>query len=310
MSHAHNSTSVYATLVKSGRTYRAKVIGYNQTDDVALLQLEGAKGLPTISFGNSSQLDIGAPVLALGNALGKGGVTPAEGVIDALDRSINASDSGSDTTENLHGMEQTSAQIQQGDSGGALADNAGQVIGMITAANTSSPQPDSTIGFAIPINSALSIARQIASGDNTSTIYIGAPGVLGVIVPTSKSVNPRQQARDEQTSLQSEGAGNLAPPVGGVCIQNDTQVSVPAVVAPAKSGVLIIDVLCGTSVNKAGLQAGDVITSVNGHALGAPASLGDYLGQFHPGTTVTFTWTGADGGQHTSAITLGTGPVH
>jgi S1-C subfamily serine protease len=297
-----NSTSVSVSMVRSGRTYQARVVGYDATDDVALLKLVGASGLPTVSFGNSSQVSVGTPVLALGNAQGKGGVTPAPGMISALDRSINASDQGSGTTENLHGMQQTSAQIQQGDSGGALANGAGQVIGMITAANTSSPQPGGTIGFAIPINTALSIAGQIASGDATSTVYIGDPGFLGVSVATSDSTNPRQQAHDDE---------KYAHPArdGAACIENDSQVTVPTVIARVQTGVLIVDVICGTPVSGLGLRAGDVITAVNGHALTAPPSLGDYLSSYHPGDTVTLSWTAIDGQQHTATITLATGPV-
>jgi len=297
------STSVYASFVDSGRTYQARVIGYDATGDVALLQLEGASGLPTVTFGNSSRVNVGTAVLALGNAQGKGGVTAAPGVIEALGRSINASDEGSGTVENLHGMEQTSAQIQQGDSGGALADNTGQVIGMITAANTSSSEPGGTIGFAIPINTALSIAQQIASDSASSAVYIGDPGFLGVLVATSSSENPRQQAHDELKY--AHAAFGIS-----ACIQNDTQTTVPTDVAPAPSGVLIIDVICGTAANRIGLRAGDVVTAVNGHAMGTPPSLGAYLTRFHPGATVMVSWTDASGGQHTAPVTLGPGPVH
>ena len=93
----------------------------------------------------------------------------------------------------------TNAQIQQGDSGGALANNAGQVIGMVTAANTAADgQSGGTTGFAIPINTALNIARQIASEQSSSTVYIGLPGFLGVEVAQSNSPNPQQQAADER----------------------------------------------------------------------------------------------------------------
>ena len=132
------ATSVTATLVDGGRAFPARVLGYDRTDDIALLQITGASGLTAVSFGNSSQVKVGTAVLALGNAEGRGGVTPAAGIIDGLNRSIQASDQGSNTTEDLNHMLQTNAQIQQGDSGGALANNAGQVIGMVTAANTGS----------------------------------------------------------------------------------------------------------------------------------------------------------------------------
>ncbi|MGH3154431.1 MAG: S1C family serine protease, partial [Streptosporangiaceae bacterium] len=128
------ATQVKVRLAAGGsRSYTAQVIGYDSTDDVALIKIDGVSGLPTVSFGDSSQVRVGIAVLALGDAEGKGGVTPALGAISALNRSIQASDQGSRTVENLNHMLQTSAQIQQGDSGGALANNAGQVIGMVTA---------------------------------------------------------------------------------------------------------------------------------------------------------------------------------
>ena len=301
------STSVKAIQVDGGRTYRARVLGYDATDDVALLQLEGASRLPVVNFGNSDQISIGTPVLALGNAEGRGGATPAPGIINALNRSIKASDEGSGGTENLHNMLQTSAQIQQGDSGGALANNAGQVIGMITAANTSPGQAGGTIGFAIPINTALNIARQVASDASSSTVYVGTPGFLGVVLAQSTSSSPQQQARDEQAWLAQNGGG--ASLGGGSCIENNTQLSTPQNVAPASSGVLVIDAFCGTAVNQAGLEPGDVITSVNGHAVTTPGSLRGATGNYHPGEVVSIGWEDISGGRHSTAVTLGPGPV-
>src|SRR5208282_5386207 len=89
------ATSIKATDIGSGRTYTAKVVGYDQTDDIAVLQLQGASGLATVSFGDSSQVTAGENVVALGNAGGKGG-TPsvAAGTVTALNQSITASDEG------------------------------------------------------------------------------------------------------------------------------------------------------------------------------------------------------------------------
>jgi S1-C subfamily serine protease len=181
------ATSVTATLVGSGRTYTARVLGYDASQDVALLQLEGAAHLPAVTLGNSSQATIGMRVLALGNAQGAGGVTPAAGIINALNSSIS---SGSGipglATENLHDMEQTSARVGPGDDGGALADSDGQVIGMITTANASSGLV-STTGFAIPISTAMAIAHEISNGQASSTVSLGEPGFLGVEVKTGTS---------------------------------------------------------------------------------------------------------------------------
>jgi S1-C subfamily serine protease len=305
-----NSTSVKATLVSSGRTYRVKVLGYDSTQDVALLQLEGAVDLPVVTLGNSSQISIGMPVLALGNAQGRGGVTPAPGIINALGRSINASDSGSGITEYLHDMEQTSAQIQQGDSGGALADNSGQVVGMITAANTTSGQAGGTIGFAIPINTALSIAREIVAGQSSSAIYLGQPGFLGVAAATSTSSDPKKEASDEQGVLEHGGFDSNPDGIGGSgCIQSELQVTAPTDIAPAQSGALVVGVFCDTAVSATGLISGDVITAVNGQPVTTPASLGTLVEQYHPGDAVSVSWTSVNGGKHTASIALGAGPV-
>ena len=212
----NGATSIKATLVTTGKTYTARVLGYDATDDVALLQLQNASGLKTVSVGNSAQVSLGTPVLAVGNAGGQGGnPTVAQGIINATDRTITAGDEGSGTTETLHGMLQTSAAIQPGDSGGPLANAAGKVIGMDTAASSSSTQSSSssTMGYAIPINTALSIARQIADGKSSSTIQIGLPGFLGVLVPQSNSSNPQQQAQQQHRAraAASASAGPAGP---------------------------------------------------------------------------------------------------
>jgi S1-C subfamily serine protease len=306
------ATNVIASLVTdAGKKYQARVVGYDDTDDVALLQLVGASGLTTVSFGNSAQVRLGTRVLALGNADGRGGVTPAQGIIDALNRSIQASDAGSGSTEDLNHMLQTDAPIQQGDSGGALANNAGQVIGMITAANTSTSSQSGpsggTLGYAIPINSALSIARQIAGGKGSSTVYIGLPGFLGVEVADSSSANPRQQALDEQ---QSGGGGGLTPAGNrAACQTTNQQLSIPASIAPAASGALILGVLCGTPAQATGLTPGDVILAVDGQAVTTPGSLTGITAKYHPGAVVSVRWEGIGGARHTSPMRLDGGPA-
>jgi len=308
----YRATSVSATLVgNSRRVYRAQILGYDNTDDVALLQLEGASGLATVSFGNSSQVSLGTPVLALGNAEGRGGAKPAAGIINALNRSIQASDEGSNSTENLNHMLQTNARIEQGDSGGALANNAGQVIGMITAANTGTPGASAssgsggTLGFAIPINRALAIARQIASGQPSATVHIGLPGFLGVEVATSDSSNPKQEAADE---AQAGPNGRIGAGINS-CSTSGQQVGVPARVAPIAAGALIVGVLCNSAAESAGMVPGDVITSVSGHPITTPGSLTSIAGNSHPGDVVSVLWVSRNGIEHTTKMRLGEGPA-
>jgi S1-C subfamily serine protease len=293
------------------QTYPARVIGYDSTDDVALLKLAGASGLATVSFGDSSQVKVGIPVLALGDAQGRGHVTPALGNISGLNRSIQASDEGSNTTEDLNHMLQTNAQIQQGDSGGALVNNAGQVIGMVTAANTASGgQPGGTMGFAIPINTALAIARHIAGNQPSSTVYIGLPGFLGVEVAQSNSPNPQQQAADQRHSGTSQGGNNQGgPPAGLACVAGGQEPGVPVRIAPADAGVLILGILCGTAAQSRGLAPGDVIISVDGQAVTTPNSLTAITARYHPSDVVSVDWEDIHGHRHTTRILLGEGPA-
>jgi S1-C subfamily serine protease len=276
---------------------------------VALLQLQGASGLPIETFGNSSQVSLGTPVLALGNADGQGGARGAAGIINALNRSIQASDAGSNSTENLNHMLQTDAPIKQGDSGGALANNAGQVIGMITAANTSTSSQigssGGTLGYAIPINSALAIARQIASNQQSATVYIGLPGFLGVEVAASSSPNPQQQAADEAQA----GGGRLPSRGGSSCQTTNQQVGLPAHIAQVSSGALVLGVLCGTPASAQGLGPGDVILSVEGQAITTPDSLTNITALYRPGDTVSVVWESVGGARHTTSMVLAIGPA-
>jgi S1-C subfamily serine protease len=304
------STAVRATLVtSSAQEFSATVVGYDATHDVALLQLQGAPRLTPVRFGNSSQVRLGTPVLALGNAEGHGGAKPSAGIINALDRSIQASDEGSNSTENLNHMLQTNAPIEQGDSGGALANNAGQVIGMITAANTGSSSQSSssggTLGFAIPINSALAIARQITAGQPGATVHIGLPGFLGVQVATSDSSDPQQQAAD---AAQGGRVGRTSAGAGS-CSTSSQPSDVPARVAPIAAGALIVGVLCNSVAQAAGLVPGDVITSVSGQPVTTPASLSTITGNSRVGDVVSVLWVSLDGIEHIKKMRLDPGPA-
>lgn len=185
------ATSISATDIGNGQKYTATVVGYDRTHDVAVIKLQGASGLKTATMGNSSKLTVGQPVVGLGNAGGVGGPpSSAPGQVTALGQSIKAADQSNGTTERLTGLIQTNCNIQPGDSGGALVDTAGQVVGMDTAASTGfSFETQGNQGFAIPINQAISIANQIRDGKASSTVHIGATAFLGVEVETSQQAN-------------------------------------------------------------------------------------------------------------------------
>jgi S1-C subfamily serine protease len=294
-----NSTSLTAT-VASGRTYRATVVGYDKTGDIALIQLQQASGLTTVPIGNSSAARIGKTVVALGNARGRGTITAAPGHVTGLDQTITASDKGGSTTaEVLHGMIQTNAGIVPGDSGGPLATSAG-VIGMDTAGNNPGYQQASA-GFAIPINRALSVARQIAAGHASSVITIGYPPFLGIFIGSGSAKSPQAQAR--QQGQGAGGSGNTP-----ACSASNADLTVPSVIAPVSSGALIDGTICGSPAAKAGLTGGAVITAVNGQPVSSPAGLASVLSRFHPGDTVSVTWVSPSGQRTTSTLHLTAGP--
>ena len=172
------ATKITVTVVSTGRSYPATVVGTDAGDDVAVLQLSGASGLDTAKL-SSDQVSVGDEVTAVGNAGGTGGTpTAAEGTVTALGQSITAAGEGGSDPEQLTGMIQVDADIQAGDSGGPLYASDGKVVGIDTAA--SSGQTAATAGFAIPIEKAVSIADRIQSGEDSATIQQGTPAFLGV----------------------------------------------------------------------------------------------------------------------------------
>ena len=172
------ATKITVTVVSTSRSYPATVVGTDAGDDVAVLQLSGASGLDTAKL-SSDQVSVGDEVTAVGNAGGTGGTpTAAEGTVTALGQSITAAGEGGSDPEQLTGMIQVDADIQAGDSGGPLYASDGKVVGIDTAA--SSGQTAATVGFAIPIEKAVSIADRIQSGEDSATIQQGTPAFLGV----------------------------------------------------------------------------------------------------------------------------------
>ena len=307
----NDTTGLVATVVSTGQHFQAKWLGYDSSADVAVIQLVNAHGLKTVPIGDSAKVRIGDSVVALGNANGAGGAPAVAGSITGLDRTITASDSGAGTSETLHGMLQTNAGIVPGDSGGALATAAGAVIGMNTAAASGSlGNPTESVGFAIPIDRALAIAREIINGQASSTIRIGATGFMGVLVPSGKasqSTNPAQQ-RQLQLRQDQSNSNFPVPPAGAACVTNEEASGVPAHVAPVSSGALIIGQLCGTPADRAGIAAGDVITAVGSQKVTSPSELTTVMLGFKPGVGVQVSWTDIHGHKHHSTLDLAQAP--
>ena len=262
------ATTIRVTDIANGKIYPATVVGYDRHHDIAILQMQNASGLQTASLGDSGKVSVGDQVVGIGNAGGTGTPTAASGSVVALNQSITADDQSNGTSEQLSGLIQTDANIQPGDSGGALVNSNGDVIGVDTAASSNFFfQNSSGQGFAIPINQAISIGSQIRSGQATANVHIGPTAFLGVFIASRQS---------------SSGALLATTPDNGV---------LPS--GPAA---------------KAGLTGGDTIVSVDGNSVDSPATLTDLIAKHHPGDQIQVGWTDTSGGSHQATITLISGP--
>ncbi|MDQ1130992.1 S1C family serine protease [Microbacterium sp. SORGH_AS_0888] len=180
------STEIRVTDPSNGLTYAATVVGTDVKDDVALLQLKDAADLPTVTIDNDNEA-VGDAVTAVGNASGGGTLMAADGAITALQSSVTTQAEGTVAGETLHGMIQVSADVVPGDSGGALLDAQGEVVGMTTAASSGTAV---TTAYAIPIEKALAIVDQIRAGDETDGVALGYPAFLGVSAAPGVSALP------------------------------------------------------------------------------------------------------------------------
>jgi S1-C subfamily serine protease len=176
------ATSIKVTIVATGQSYRATVVGTDPSDDIAVIRLANASGLTAANFGDSDSVKVGDTVTGVGNAGGVGGTpSAATGKVLALHQSITASDDGANA-ERLADVIVSDAAIQAGDSGGPLFDASNKVVGIDTAANTSGSEQ----GFSIPIDTARDIAGQILAGNETTSIHIGYPAFLGISVGATR----------------------------------------------------------------------------------------------------------------------------
>ena len=263
--------TITVTVATTGQSYQASVVGTDPSNDVALLQLTGAAGLTTVKV-DDDQAQVGDAVTAVGNAGGTGTLTAAAGTISSLTSSVTAASEGSSSgTETLASMIETTADVVSGDSGGPLFDAEGEVVGIDTAASTGSEID----GYAIPIARALGIVEQIRSGAETSAVRIGPAAFLGVELSSGASDYAYGYGRD----------------------------------ASAASGATVGNVISGTAAAGAGLQAGDVITSLNGHAVASATDVGTALTGANPGDQVTIGWTDQSGVAHTATVALGASPI-
>jgi S1-C subfamily serine protease len=292
----NGATKISAVDVGNGQTYSATVLGYDPSHDLALLQLQGASGLRTAPLGNSSSAAVGNSVVAIGNAGGTGGTpTSASGTVTGVNQSITAGDELTGASEQLSGLLATNADVQPGDSGGPLVNAAGQVIGIDTAGSTTEgfvfQGSSGGQGYAIPINTALATAQQIEAGRASAELHVGPTGFLGVFGGGSTSSQTVPGFSGGGFSF-GFGAGNGSNNGGG----------------SSASGATISGVISGEPAQKAGLAAGDTITSLDGQSVGSWTTLGKLMLAHHPGDTIRLGWTDSSGNAHTTSIQLASGP--
>ena len=234
---------------------------------MALLKINGATNLPTVTFGSSAKTQVGDAVVAIGNALGLAAGTPTvtQGIVSALGRSVTAGGTGT-TAENLQNLIQTDAAINPGNSGGPLIDTDGQVIGMNTAVAGTSNDGTSAqnIGFAIPIATVESLIPELQKGGPASN----SGGYLGVDI-TTLTPALRQQYGFTPTA-----------------------------------GAVILNVIAGSPAGKAGLQQGDVIVDIDGTPITSSQGLQNLIEKDKAGQSVQITYYVGDN-KRTTSVTLG-----
>src|SRR5579859_3043352 len=236
-----------------GRAFTATLVGEDQLTDLAVIQIKGPK-LPVAQLGDSSQLQVGDWVVAIGNALAlPGGPTVTAGVASALGRTVQEpGDPNNPNSTNgpfLFDVIQTSAPINPGNSGGPLVDLSGRVVGIDTlvAGQAEPGVPAQGIGFAIAINTAKPIADQLVANGHVNHPFLGISYV---------PLNP------------------------AIAAQLGTQLT---------EGVVVAAVSSGSPAEKAGLQPKDVITSIDGKALHGDSDLAQAINLHKPGDSLALT---------------------
>lgn len=289
-----DSTKISVTVATTGKTYEASVVGSDSTEDVAVLQLKGASDLQPATVDDDS-VTVGDDVTAVGNSEGQGQLQAADGTVTDLGASVTTTAQGSEDSETLNNMIQVQADIVSGDSGGALLDGEGEVVGMNTAASSGSA---TVTGFAIPIESALSTAESIIDGEQTSTNTLGYPAFLGIGVQQDSQSGQGQSGQGSQSIQPGDGSSN------GQSGQPSQSGS-----SSQAAGAVVAGVYENTPAAEAGLTAGDTITQIGSTQITDGTALSSAIAEHKPGDTVSLSWTDADGQSHTSEVTLTEGPA-
>ena len=218
------SSKVEVTLADSGDSYDAEVLGFDQAKDVALLQLEGASGLTTVSI-DGDEVRVADAIAAVGNANGRSRLSKATGQVTAMDQDLTvSSDSPWGAEEDLTGLIATDANAVPGDSGGPMFDAEDEVLGMTTAGSVKEGT-----SYAVPIATALGVVATIEAGSDVGTTRVGPAGFLGIKVDTtgqsSKGVTVTQVVDGSPADKAGVTTGSTMTKVGDTTITADTNVA-------------------------------------------------------------------------------------
>jgi S1-C subfamily serine protease len=237
--------SISVTLA-DGREVPADLVGGIRSNDIALIQARGVADLEVVQFGSSSELRVGDPVVAVGNALGLGG-TPSvtAGIVSALGRELDAPNG-----VELDDLIQTDAAIYQGNSGGPLANASGQIVGVNTAiARGPEGVGAENLGFALPIDQLEPLIDELREGGGA----VRGRAFLGVLSRDLEDVQP-----------------SLLERLG---VETD-------------EGAFIAEVVPSSAADEAGIEAGDVIVEIDGRDVEDAADVGAIIGDLSPGDEV------------------------
>jgi S1-C subfamily serine protease len=178
------ATTINVIVPSTHKTYSASVVGYDISDDIALIKMSGAANLATATRGDSSKLKVGQFVRAVGNANGGGKLVQTTGTVTGLQKSIQVQNDDGETAQ-LSNLISTSARLVPGDSGGPLLDSKGHVIG-VDAAGSANTQVAAD-GYAIPINKAYGLVKLMRAGSASTLVHIGKTAFLGINVQIGRS---------------------------------------------------------------------------------------------------------------------------
>jgi putative serine protease PepD len=272
-----------------GSSADAKIVGTDPLTDTAIIKAQGVSNLKPATIGNSNDLAVGQSVVAIGSPFGLDS-TVTSGIVSALNRPVNVgSDSSSNAT--VYPAIQTDAAINPGNSGGPLVDMSGKVVGInasIRSASDSSTGEAGSIGlgFAIPMDEVKPVIEQMIKGETPTHARLGI---------TVQNVGASQQDQQQQPDQ-----GNPFDPFG----QQPQQQQQPDSSTPfASNGAEVRQVGSGSTAQKAGIKAGDVITKVDDKIIVDSDSLVATVRSYRPGDKVSVTYT-RDGKSHTVNVTL------